>query len=178
MWCDDFDGDLYKLVPEARGILAPAAEVRLYTTSHTTHGQINLPSCWEFDGGKHVCFFGFEKIAPQPRYCCASWPVVACTFEEIMRDLWCHHMEARVKLGNGYEMLLRGFVPPGYYPDEGDGEGDVWLLFQAFEDLLWHSRGDRQLTATQVAYRKHVALRVLERATHRIQDMACRAGLC
>lgn len=171
MWCDDFDGDLYKLVPEAREVIAPAASIRLYTTCPTTDGQINHPTCWEMHG-EHVCFLGFEDRAPQPSWCSSGWPVVACTFEEVMRDLWCHHLAARVRVGDEYKPLLWGHVPPGYFPDEGDGEGPVWMLYQVFNALLHHARGHRVLNGAQVELRKRSALDRLRMATQRIHDFA------
>lgn len=176
MWCDDFDGDLYKLVPEARSVIAPAATIRMYTTGHTSDGQLNHPACWSADGGKHVCFFGFEAKAPQPPSHWSDAPLVPCTFEEVMRDLWCHQMEGRVLVRGAYKVLLRGHVPPGYYPDEGDGSGDVWVLSQCFDDLLYAARWWKTLSDDQIATRRRRVLAILDRAVRRIQQLATEHG--
>lgn len=88
MWCDDFDADLFKVIPEARGVLAPVRDVKLFTHSSLTNGKINCPSCWHTNMGL-AAFFGFRDAA-KPEHYSASHPLVPCTFEEAVRDLWVH----------------------------------------------------------------------------------------
>ncbi len=89
MWCDRFDGDLYALVPQAREVLAPLAEVKLWTHGHETDGKLNHPSVWNHDRG-FVAFFGLAAQPPQPGFYYTGEPLVACTLEEAVRHLWAH----------------------------------------------------------------------------------------
>ena len=98
MWCDDFDMDLLKLLPEVERLLAPCQGIRLYTTCNPTHVRINLPSVWHQRGGL-TCYVGFlrpddplPEKGPQPAYCMTFSPVVEATAEEMFRDLWCHNL--------------------------------------------------------------------------------------
>lgn len=92
MWCDDFDIDLYRVMPELREVLALAEGVKLYTHGHTTDGKLNHPTCWnDYEGS--VCFFGFDpRTIGKPESYWTDSPVVECTWPEVVRDLWCHHL--------------------------------------------------------------------------------------
>lgn len=129
MWCDDFDIDLYRAVPGAREVLAPVADVVLYTHGHVTDGKLNHPSCWNHNLGT-VAFFGFNDPAKPPEFYVGNAPVVRCTFEEAVRDLWVHALV----------MIVEGVV--------------VWDSSQAvqrrFDLLMGHMRGWRQLGAREV----------------------------
>lgn len=114
MWCDDFDMDLYRVLPEAREVLAPVAATSLYTCSHTTYGKINCPAAWDTGRGGNACYFGLladgaglptwaslPTVGPQPSGYTARDSVVECTFEEVVRDLWVHQQEFHVLVGKG-----------------------------------------------------------------------------
>ena len=45
-WSDNFDIDLLKVIPDADMMLGEAADVVLYTHSHTPHGGVNCPTVW------------------------------------------------------------------------------------------------------------------------------------
>lgn len=90
MWCDSFDIDLYKAVPAAREVLAPVKDVVLFTHGHLTDEKLNHPSCWHTDHGM-AAFFAFRG-EPAPEGYWTDSPVVRCTFEEAVRDLWVHSL--------------------------------------------------------------------------------------
>jgi hypothetical protein len=88
LWCDDFDADLAKLVPGARDVLGPMADVELRTHSKPTNGKINCPSAWWTDRGL-TAFFA-TRGGPAPAGYVTDDPIVSCTFWEAVRDEWCH----------------------------------------------------------------------------------------
>ena len=90
LWCDDFDADLPKLIPEAIDALGDTADVRLWTHSKPTNGKINCPSSWWTDHGLTAFFSTREHVGGQPGGYITSDPVVGCTFWEAVRDEWCH----------------------------------------------------------------------------------------
>lgn len=100
MWCDNFDLDLYKVLPEAQEILAQVADVKLYTHGDQKDGALNHPSCWNYYLGM-VAFFGFIPTHIKPESFYTDKEVVACTFEQAVRDCWPHN----------YTVLLSVFVP-------------------------------------------------------------------
>lgn len=129
-WCDDFDADLYNVVPEARAVLAPVAEVKLFTRGHATNGRLNHPTVWNHDLG----FIAFFSFGGEPRPSEAFYttdPIVECTFAEAVRDAFVHGismvLEKKVifhagALAQDYSALL--------YNHRGwrkDGDGDVSL---------------------------------------------------
>ena len=100
MWCDTFDLDLYKVLPEARDILAPVKDVKLYTYGHKTDGLLNHPSVWNHYMGM-VAFFGLIPTHVKPEAFYTDDELVSCTFEEAVRDCWPHN----------YAILLSVFIP-------------------------------------------------------------------
>jgi len=128
MWCDDFDMDLYTAVPAAREVLAPVAAVELQTHGGETDGKLNHPSCWSHGGGGYVSFFGFRAPC-KPEVYSTSHPVVRCTFEEAVRDLWCH----------GMLMIVEGH--PVW--DSERVQSDFQLLM--FHLRGWHRRDEREV---------------------------------
>lgn len=137
MWCDNFDLDLYKVLPEAHEILAPVKDVKLYTHGRKTHGTLNGPSCWNHYLGL-VAFFGFIPTHIKPEAFWTDSGVVACTFEEAVRDCWCHT----------YAVVLSVFLP-GRGPSSGSGHGShcltIWNnsapeMRRDFEILMYHTR--------------------------------------
>lgn len=90
LWCDDFDADLPKLIPDAIDALDGVADVALWTRSKPTNGRINCPSCWHSDIGLCAYFTTREGENPQPPGFFSRDPIVRCTFWEAVRDEWCH----------------------------------------------------------------------------------------
>lgn len=134
MWCDDFDMDLPKILPEAKSLLGDTADVTLWTHGHTTHGRLNHPSVWNGDTGM-VAFFGF-RTPQKPEVYWTSSPLVRCTFWEAVRDAWVHSM---VMLVEGKPVL------------------DTNRLWPDFEDIMWDVRGWRPHNAAAICLaRKHV----------------------
>ncbi len=95
MWYDDFDADLYKVVPSAEKLLAPVADVQMQTSGHPDRvtGRLNAPDLWNgYDG--MLAFFRLEKPmvlrAWKSDFYAGSKTMVACTFEEAIRDTWVH----------------------------------------------------------------------------------------
>jgi len=80
-------------------------------------GKLNHPSVWS---GYHgiIAFFGFKDPAKPAGYW-TDEPVVECTFEEVVRDAWCHHYLVIVELRA------------------------IWAAYslqQQFDDIMWHIR--------------------------------------
>lgn len=90
LWCDDFDADLPKLIPDALDALGDTADVPLWTRCKPTNGKINLPNCWHTDLGLAAYFTSREWEIPNPPGYATSDPIVRCTFWEAVRDEWCH----------------------------------------------------------------------------------------
>lgn len=129
MWCDNFDLDLYKVLPEAREVLAPVKDVKLYTHGRETHGTLNGPSCWNDYSGM-IAFFGLLPTHIKPEGFWTDSGVVACTFEEAIRDCWPH----------SYTMLLSIFVPGSgtqCVPIWNNGSPELRTDFQT---LMFHTR--------------------------------------
>lgn len=120
-WSDSFDMDLLKVIPNAREIIAPVADLELTTTGHLTHGRLNHPCVWNHDLGL-VAFFGFGDPR-RPEVFVTSAPVVRCTAMEAFRDAWAH----------SYVMLV-----------EGRPIWDAGALWSGFQDIMWDLRGWEQ----------------------------------
>jgi hypothetical protein len=90
LWCDDFDADLPKLIPDALDAIEGVADVKLWTHCKPTNGRINCPSAWHTDMGLAAFFSTREGVGGNPPGYVTSAPVVRCTFWEAVRDEWCH----------------------------------------------------------------------------------------
>lgn len=129
MWCDDFDMDLYKVIPAAKEILAPVAAVELVTHGSLTDGKLNHPACWNHQVGM-IAFFGFDQPGKPDAYW-TDEPIVHCTFEEAIRDCWPHH----------YAIVLSDRV--------------IWnsqSFRNRFMALMYHIRGWRKLSEQAVEH--------------------------
>ena len=123
MWCDDFDMDLPKVVPEARQALGKIGDLEIATYGGVTGGKLNHPSVWNHERGM-IAFFGRPGRIGKPAAYYTDKQPVPCTLWEALRDAWCHT----------YVILFEG-VPIW------DGE-QAWRLF---ERLMWHTRGWKKL---------------------------------
>ena len=150
MWCDDFDGDVYKLVPGSAEILAPAGRVKLITHGSLTGGVLNHPSTWNSYDGLTAFFVldrgqDVEAANAQRDACRAARPqrewtppfapegywtdsaAVRCTGEQALRDWWVH----------GFNMVVAGrCVTPS--------RETLWFHF---ERLLYDARQVRRCTS-------------------------------
>lgn len=155
MWCDNFDLDLYKLVPEAREALAPVANVQLVTIGGKwMDGRLNHPSVW--NGGKGmVAFFAFgDENTPidqiKPEACWSNEQRVACTFEEAVRDCWLHN----------YEILVR--MPNGTFRDVYETCSDEQR--NALQDMMGHVRKYHPLSEAELQHCRSVILKQVQMA--------------
>lgn len=138
MWCDSFDMDLLRVVPEVVKIVDAFANVKLWTYCRgAVDGVINLPTCWNTNLGLAAFFFSEE---PKHERNAQGWlhfrggyttdaQLVWCTWLELLRDGWVHQ----------YVVDLDGKV--------------VWRpndLAREFELLMWHRRGWRTASEEQV----------------------------
>lgn len=146
MWCDDFDMDLFRVLPEARELLAPVAAVELCTHGGETRGKLNHPSAWSHNAGL-VAFFGF-KDPHKPAFYSTQHPIVRCTFEEAVRDLWSHALL----------MLVEG--QPVWDSQRVQGE---------FNLLMYHLRGWTVRDEQEVAQAKARVLDSIRGGVHRLQ---------
>ena len=143
MWCDNFDGDLYKLVPQARDALALMADVTLWTYGSVwTDGRLNHPSVWNSYIGS-VAFFGLHDHDFNPGANYTTEPLIECTFEEACRSGWVQ----------SWTLILRG------HPLINFGHGDMRLPFDA---LLWHARGLRRIADDEVVAYQHLVAGILK----------------
>ncbi len=140
MWCDDFDMDLPRVLPEARALVGDLVDVRLLTHCHAQ--PINCPSAWNTSLGT-TSFFALDREPrwEMPRHYYAPDPLVPCTFWELLRDEWSHQS---VVLVDG-RVLWR--------PDHLEGQ---------FQRIMYDLRG--WCTYRTIARDKQVCLRSIERA--------------
>ncbi len=132
MWCDDFDGDLYALVPQARDALAEMGHTVLWTHGSVwTDGRLNHPACWNTGLGL-AAWFGLVEHGFKPAGFWTNEPLVECTFEEACRSGWVQ----------GWALILRERPLVHFGRDD---------FRQAFDALLWHARGIRRIDETAVA---------------------------
>jgi hypothetical protein len=90
MWYDQFDCDLYRVVPEARAIIAPIADIKLRTWGHPDpDGKLNSPAMWNGNDGLET-FFGLHLSEFKPQEYICGENIIECTAEEAIRDLWVH----------------------------------------------------------------------------------------
>jgi hypothetical protein len=150
MWCDDFDMDLYRAIPEAREVLAPHGGIVLYVHAGETGGKLNHPSAWNHDLGL-VCFFGFSADnTGKPESYWTGHPIVRCTLEEAIRDLWVHNLV----------MLVDGFVVWNAEAHAGD-----------FQTLMYHLRGWRLAPQEHLDAARKRVLATMKRAVERVAQL-------
>lgn len=156
MWYDDFDAELYKVVPEAERLIATVAHVAMRTTCIPCRvtGRLNHPTVWNGDFGM-VAFFGCRLIGMRywkPGHLWTSDPIVECTFEEAIRDTWVHGCLAHVDR----QVLW-----------------NTWKLQAAFTTLMYGARGwPMGLAADATAVARRTVLREVARASRRMAEIA------
>jgi hypothetical protein len=155
MWYDDFDAELYKVVPEAERLIAPVADVPMRTTGipDRTTGRMNHPCVWNGHFGM-VAFFGCRLLGVRhwkPSFYVTSAPVVECTFEEAFRDTFVHECLAYV---------------------DGRILWNTWKLRADFMTLMYHLRGWPGRSADDAALARRRVLREVARACRRMERVA------
>ena len=163
MWCDDFDMDLPKVVPDAMPILARVPDsVILRTHGHEYEGKLNHPTCWNTYGGLAAYFtltpgpvgpvegWRGHGIAPEP--CVTNNPIDACTFTEAIRECWCHD----------FMFVCDGTVIWDAQP----------AFRKLFEPLMYHVRGWRRLDEDRAARLRRQVCVQLTLATERMLALA------
>lgn len=146
MWYDDFDADLYRVVPEAEAVLKPVKDIRLMTNGiPDENGKLNLPSVWNDKRGVWAFFVKADdaisssaKIAPDP-YLTDS-PVIICTLEEAIRDCWPHQYAIRIPSPTKEPIWLTLW--------------DSLFLVREFEILMAQARGWANLSPGDIEYVK------------------------
>lgn len=126
--------DLYKVIPEAKRLISAVQDIHLFTHGRLTDGKLNHPSVLN---GYHgiIAFFGFDDPAKPTGYWTDA-PVIECTFEEVVRDAWCHSYQVIVELRHIWS---------------------AYSLVEQFEDIMWHIRGwDRNCPRDIQAAKKRV----------------------
>lgn len=141
MWCDDFDMDLPKVLPDALELLGDTAAVELLTHGHTTHGVLNHPTVWNGDLGLEA-YFGFRHTG-KPEICWTRDAIVRCTFWEAMRDAWPH----------GFVMLVGGRPIL-----------DAGRLRPAFDAIMWQTRGWQGASEAKAARARTIVTHALVQA--------------
>lgn len=131
-WSDNFDMDLPKIIPAARSLLEPYADMELVTHGSETHGRLNHPCVWNHALGS-VAFFG-RGHPHKPESFWTNRPLVRCTLWEAVRDAWVHDI---VIVFEGANPIFDG-----------------GRTFEQFEPLMYHVRGWRKLDDAAVAEHK------------------------
>ncbi len=155
MWYDDFDCELYKIVPEAERIIAPVAAIELETTGQrdTRTGRLNHPTSWNGDCGL-ISFFARVKygmaIWQRPSFYYTSAPPIRCTFEEAIRDVFVHGLQMGV---------------------DGRLVFDAGRLWKPFETLLWATRKWREVGADEQAAARREVLQEVAKAVGRMDRL-------
>lgn len=137
MWCEHFDMDLPRVIPDARRALGGIGDMQLFTHGHKTNGKINHPSVWNGQFGTHAHFFNGHHTKPAGYY--TSDPLVECTLWEALRDAWCHD----------FAIILNG---------QCIWHGGTW---KHFEPLMFHVRNWRALPDLEVRRHKAAVLRMI-----------------
>lgn len=153
MWYDDFDAELYKVVPDAERLIAPVASVVMRTTCtpDRTTDRLNSPTMWNGDFGM-IAFFGCRLLGQRhwkPEGYWTNQPVIECTFEEAIRDTWVHECLAYV---------------------DGRVLWNTWRLRNDFMTLMYHLRGWCGTTADEAASARRRVLREIARASRRMAE--------
>lgn len=154
MWCDDFDMDLPKVIPDAKAQLGDMAGVELWTHGGETYGSLNHPCVWNHDDGL-IAFFGF-KSPRKPEVYWTNRPMVRCTFWEAVRDAWPH----------GLIMLV-----------EGRAVLDTNALWPRFQRIMWDLRGwGEPKPAGVIARDKQAVRRALTDAAEKLRQAQAQAS--
>ena len=155
MWYDDFDCELYKIVPDAERIISPVAAIELETTGQrdVRTGRLNHPTCWNGDTGM-ISFFARVKdgraIWQRPSFYYTSAPPIRCTVEEAVRDVFVHHLQMGV---------------------DGQLVFDAGRLWKPFETLLWATRKWREVDGAEIVAARRAVLQEVIKAVGRMQKM-------
>lgn len=154
MWCDDFDMDLPKVLPDARALFGDLAEVELQTyCNHPTFGALNHPVVWNHDDGL-VAYFGFRSPR-KPEACWTSAGIIRCSVWEAVRDAWAHHF---VMVVEGRRVL--------------DANG----LWRPFETIMWGVRGWGNPRPAAVKSAKARSMATLERCAATLRAVQAEAS--
>lgn len=155
MWYDNFDGDLFKLYPIAKNLIGNLGAVPLFT--HGSHWReentLGHPAVWNGYNGMQA-FFGFKTPAKPPSFWTYN-PIIACTFEQAVRDAWCHDyilFVEREKIWNAFELQT------------------------VMMDLVFDARSTRKLSATEKEERLMLVDASLCRAVLAFDALARRYG--
>lgn len=156
MWYDSFDGDLFKLYPIAKNLIGNLGDVPLFT--HGSHWReektLGHPAVWNgYDGMQ--AFFGFKTPAKPPSHWTDN-PIIGCTFEQAVRDAWCHDyilFVEREKIWNAFELQT------------------------VMMDLLFDARGTHKLSAQAKEERLMLVDASLCRAVLAFDSLAQRHGV-
>lgn len=147
MWYDKFDGDLYRLIPEAQEIVAPLGVIPLFTRGKPdADGKLNHPACWNSYRGM-VAFFGTASLPMEPEGYWTDDPLVGCTAEEALRDCFPHH----------YVIMLNGCAV-----------FDGFKYRNAYMNLLMDRRGINPMNDSEKQAYIHTMLRNLKVAAQLI----------
>lgn len=151
-WSDDFDADLLKVVPGVRETLGVDADLPLWTHGGTSHGRLNMPSCWNRYDGEFDARFGTTKDVELwlPSEFRTGHDLVECTWLEALRDAWVHSYWLHVD-----------------YLEIWNGPVRRSLL----DALMCHVRGWRTLTPVRVETLQRRALVHIEEATELLAEL-------
>lgn len=153
MWCDNFDMDLPKMVPDAMKAIEPLADAILFTYGNLTDGKLNHPSVWNTYSGMSA-FFSVGGASKPNAYYTADLPV-RCTWAEACRDAWCHD----------YNIVFYAppVVPVGLILYPGP------KVMPLFTDLMYDHRGWRHPHADTVTAIKARVTSIFRLATIKLQ---------
>lgn len=151
MWCDNFDADLPKVVPDARAALGDVADLMLRThASLAANGMMSHPTVWNHELGLVAVFWRTDRPASKPAHYYTREPVVDLTLWEAVRDAWVH----------SYVILLE----------------DVWVFngeaaHAHFDPLMWHVRKWPGVSDEEAAAARIGAVLTLEHCRAKVRTL-------
>lgn len=132
---DDFDGDLYRLIPEAEELIAPLSKIYLSTHGKAyPDGRLQSPAVWNHPRG-FIAFFGIAGTG-KPEQFWTNDPIIRCSAEDAIRICFV----------SSYMIHCFGFVV-----------FDGFSTRNEFNDLLFDQRGIFPIAqARRLAIKTHI----------------------
>ena len=120
---------------------------------------MNHPACWNTDRGL-AAFFGFQPAGIKPDAYWTREQVVACTFEEAIRDCWTHTYCLTIMAAGRFHAIW-----------------DSQLLHDEFWELMGHVRGYARKDDETVYRVRARVLASLAQSIHRLRVVMAICGV-
>lgn len=159
---DQFDGDLYNLIPGLKDRLAPLAKLPLLThgTNYAESDYLNHPTVWHQSTGL-TAFYGIQEPV-RPAYCYTDYAPIQCNAEQLLRLAFCKNFSIVFYLEISHQRRFSWEKSSARYLDFHNyvsfiaglkiTDSAVFALiydgsrhWNEFIDLLYHARGIRAM---------------------------------